>query len=99
MTPDEKREALANMIPLGFTDRDPYRNVYEAADAILARFNVTERNEDDWEYEVRALNRSGHWSHWGTVFPNFQESEHSWATAFEYRRRHPASEWEAIPNV
>jgi len=37
---DEAREAareqLANMIPLGFTERDPYRNVFEAADAILA---------------------------------------------------------------
>jgi hypothetical protein len=30
------REVLAALIPLGFTERDPYANVYEVADAILA---------------------------------------------------------------
>ena len=36
MSEQNDREALANLIPLGFTERDPYRDVYEAADAILA---------------------------------------------------------------
>ena len=31
----DDREELANLIPLGYTDRDPYRNTFEAADAIL----------------------------------------------------------------
>lgn len=33
---EDDREALANLIPLGFTERDPVRNVYEAADRIIA---------------------------------------------------------------
>jgi len=33
---DDEREALANLIPLGFTERDGVRDVYEAADRILA---------------------------------------------------------------
>lgn len=33
---DDEREALANLIPLGFSERDGVRNVYDAADRILA---------------------------------------------------------------
>lgn len=33
---DEERNLLANLIPLGFSERDPAHNVFEAADRILA---------------------------------------------------------------
>lgn len=33
---DGERELLANLMPLGYTERDRYRDAYEAADAILA---------------------------------------------------------------
>lgn len=30
------REDIANLLPLGYTKRDPFADVYETADAILA---------------------------------------------------------------
>ena len=60
------------------------RNSEVAASAILARFNVTERDEDDWEFRcTNPINVSpcapGHRCEGGRV-----------------ERRHPASEWEAF---
>lgn len=37
-------EDLADLLPLGFTERDPHRNVFEAADAILAAGFVGDRD-------------------------------------------------------
>lgn len=83
----EAREALIELIDGCIPDDIPgYRQRYtdKAADAILARFNVTERDEGPWEYRCKnTINVSpcapGHRCEGGRV-----------------ERRHPASEWEAF---
>lgn len=43
------RNELANLLPLGFTERDPYRDVFEAADALLASDVIRQIRAAAWD--------------------------------------------------
>lgn len=96
MTPEEKRDALIELIDGCIPDDIPgYRQRYtdQAAAAILARFNVTERDEDDWEYGVTGVP-------WGTQLHRSKgyALEAIYGSKQSLVRRRPASEWEATPD-
>ncbi len=50
----EARDRLADLMPLGYTERDPYRNVFEAADAILRSDWLVDHDAEIWAAGVGA---------------------------------------------
>lgn len=65
------RDTIANLIPLGFTERDPYANVYEVADAIIATLPSAVLDRDAlathlasvrWDNAATRMDRQKFWS-------------------------------------
>ena len=114
MTDDHKAEALARAIYdtdpwfdngerlLTFDEaksRGLLRNAASAADAILARFNVTERDEGDWEIGCMSVAHRSYENPRGIVALDsmIRPEEHGEECPSPFLvRRHPASEWEVF---
>lgn len=65
------RDLIAGLIPLGFTERDPYANVYEAADTIISALPRAVFDQDAlathlasvrWENAATRMDRQQFWS-------------------------------------
>ncbi len=60
----DELEQLANLLPLGYTDRDPYRNVFEAAQAILDSDWLNAKLAEAWDEGLGVGGRWGHEDNW-----------------------------------
>ena len=102
MTPDEKREALADVLMSDALREKPGMGrdyALNEADAILARFNVTARDEDDWEIGCMSFAHRSYGNPRGIVAidPMIRPDEHGEECPSPFLvRRHPASEWEVF---
>ena len=106
MTDDHKAEALLKTIrdatdeyfreDLPEDGRDESETI---ADAILARFNVTERDEWEWEIGCMSVAHRSYENPRGIVALDsmIRPEEHGEECPSPFLvRRHPASEWEAF---
>ena len=106
MTDDHKAEALREALARTLAQwrdivpEDWATEMYlGAADAILARFNVTERDEDDWEIGCMSVAHRSYENPRGIVALDsmIRPEEHGEECPSPFLvRRHPASEWEAF---